>query len=361
MRTLNAAGPAPERTGNRPHELSSLGGFDNSADSPTPAATQLDLFTRSQERRDAEFAEKPPKRRHKKTIGRGKPKPTAEGSGEPGTVAASQAEQQISNRGNARPDNKPFVISATDLRSKKFPPLRFIVDGFIAEGCTLLAGKPKLGKSWLMLDIALATARGQYCLGNAKCDQGAVLYLADHLARAIGQFGWSSFNTKRRDLRNRLKLLRDSFETAADILASVGDLREKIDVDLLGFIANVAVEAEPGLTSSAMNRKYAAAHEQIRHMLKDVKAAETIIEQSSADGPARATYYDLIVEGARSAAQSLAIPLTIGGDRDGNPHDTPFVRLVMGLESLLPSEMQSPSLAACAKRIERSPAWCLTR
>ncbi len=185
--------------------------------------------------------------------------------------------------------------------------------------------------------------------------------LADHLARAIGQFGWSSFNTKRRDLRNRLKLLRDSFETAADILASSGDLREKIDVDLLGFIANVAVEAEPGLTSSAMNRKYAAAHEQIRHMLKDVKAAETIIEQSSADGPARATYYDLIVEGARSAAQSLAIPLTIGGDRDGNPHDTPFVRLVMGLESLLPSEMQSPSMAACAKRIERSPAWCLTR
>lgn len=137
-----------------------------------------DLFTWSQERRDAELAEKPQERRPKKTIGLRKPKPTAEGSGEPGTVAASQAEQQISNRGNARPDNKPFVISAADLRSKKFPPLRFIVDGFIAEGCTLLAGKPKLGKSWLMLDIALATARGQYCLGNAKCDQGAVLYLA---------------------------------------------------------------------------------------------------------------------------------------------------------------------------------------
>jgi len=177
--------------------------------------------------------------------------------------------------------------------------------------------------------------------------------LADHLARAVGQFEWSSFNTKRCDLRKRLKLLRDSLETAADILASRGDLREKIDVDLLGFIANVAVEAA-GLTSSAMNRKYAAAHE---HMLKDVKAAETIIEQSSADGPARATYYDRIVEGARSAAQSLAIPLTIGGDRSRDPYDTPVVRLVKRLESLLPSQMQSASLAACAKRIERSPAW----
>jgi hypothetical protein len=185
--------------------------------------------------------------------------------------------------------------------------------------------------------------------------------LADHLARAIGQFGWSSFNTKRRDLRKRLKLLRDSLETAADILASSGDLREKIDVDLLGFIANVAVEAAPGLTSSAMNRKCAAAHEQIRHMLEDVKAAETIMEQSRADGPARATYYDRIAEGARSAAQSLAIPLTIGGDREHNPHDTPFVRLIMGLEALLPPKMQSRSLAACAKRIERSPAWRSTR
>ena len=185
--------------------------------------------------------------------------------------------------------------------------------------------------------------------------------VADHLARAIGQFGWSSSKTRRRDLRERLDLLRDSLETAADILASSGDLREKTDVDLLGFIANVAVEAEPSLTSSAMKRKYAAAHEQIRHMLKDVKAAGTIIEQSSADGPARAMYYDRIVEGACSAAQSLVIPLTIGGDRSRDPYDTPLVHLVKRLESFLPSQMKSLSLAACAKRIERSPTWCLTR
>jgi hypothetical protein len=185
--------------------------------------------------------------------------------------------------------------------------------------------------------------------------------LRDHLARANGQFGWHSFNTKRGDLRERLDLLRGSLETAAGILASSRDLREKIDVDLLGFIANVAVEAEPSLTSSAMNGKYAAAHEQIRDMLKDVKAAETIMEQSNADGPARATYYDRIVGGARSAAQSLAIPLTIGGDRSRDPYDTPFVRLVKRLEWFLPSRMQSPSLAACAKRIERSPTWCSTR
>jgi hypothetical protein len=185
--------------------------------------------------------------------------------------------------------------------------------------------------------------------------------LRDHLARANGQFGWSSFNTKRGDLRKRLDLLRGSLKTAAYILASSGDLREKIDVDLLGFITNVAIEADPGLTPSAVRQKYAAAHEQISHILVPVETAAAALEETSADGPARAAWYDLIVEGAGAAARSLAIPLTIGGDRDGNPHDTPFVRLIMGLEALLPPKMQSRSLAACAKRIERSPAWRSTR
>ena len=102
------------------------------------------------------------------------------------------------------------------------------------------------------------------------------------------------------------------------------------------------------------------AHEQISHILVPVERAAAA-EETSADGPARAAWYDLIVEGAGAAARSLAIPLTIGGDRDGNPHDTPFVRLIMGLEALLPPKMQSQSLAACAKRIERSPAWRSTR
>jgi len=185
--------------------------------------------------------------------------------------------------------------------------------------------------------------------------------LADHLARAIGQFGWSSFNTKRRDLRKRLKLLRDSLETAADILASSGDLREKIDVDLLGFITNVAVEAAPGLTSSAMNRKIRCRTRTSQAYVGGCSSRRDHYEQSSADRPARANWHDLIIEGAVAAGQSLAIPLTIGGDRSRDPYDTPFVRLVKRLELFLPSQMQSASLAACAKRIERSPTWCSTR
>jgi RecA-family ATPase len=52
------------------------------------------------------------------------------------------------------------------------------VPDLIPEGLTILAGKPKLGKSWLSLDIALATARSGVCLGDRRCIQGAVLYAA---------------------------------------------------------------------------------------------------------------------------------------------------------------------------------------
>ncbi|WP_201835031.1 AAA family ATPase [Microvirga zambiensis] len=70
------------------------------------------------------------------------------------------------------------TISARELRQKEFPPPRFVIPGYVPEGCTLLAGRPKLGKSWLVLDMGLAVATGGTCLGDIACEQGDVLYLA---------------------------------------------------------------------------------------------------------------------------------------------------------------------------------------
>jgi hypothetical protein len=69
------------------------------------------------------------------------------------------------------------VFNALELGKTQFPPIKFVVPGFLPEGCTILAGRPKLGKSWLALDMALAVARGTTCLG-VDCEQGNVLYLA---------------------------------------------------------------------------------------------------------------------------------------------------------------------------------------
>ena len=72
------------------------------------------------------------------------------------------------------------LLSAHDLKARPFAPLQFIVEGLIPKGLTVLAGAPKVRKSWLALDIALSVARGVACLDERRnhCPKGAVLYLA---------------------------------------------------------------------------------------------------------------------------------------------------------------------------------------
>jgi hypothetical protein len=66
--------------------------------------------------------------------------------------------------------------SAADLQHKEFEPLRFIVPKYLPEGCALLAGRPKVGKSWLGLDAGIAVSSGGTCMGE-QCEQGDVLGL----------------------------------------------------------------------------------------------------------------------------------------------------------------------------------------
>lgn len=68
--------------------------------------------------------------------------------------------------------------TADELMAVTFPPPRWAVPGLVAEGLNLLAGAPKLGKSWLALNIAVAVASGGKALGTVDVDAGDVLYLA---------------------------------------------------------------------------------------------------------------------------------------------------------------------------------------
>ncbi len=70
------------------------------------------------------------------------------------------------------------TFSAKNLQGMDFPPLSFAVEGLIAEGLTLLTGKPKMGKSWMALELAMAVSTGDVALGAVECEQGPVLYCA---------------------------------------------------------------------------------------------------------------------------------------------------------------------------------------
>jgi hypothetical protein len=103
----------------------------------------------------------------------------------------ARAREYAASRAN-QPAPKPLLpptITAADLMQQAYRPPKWAVPDLVPEGLTILAGKPKTGKSWLALDFCVSVAAGGYALGNVKCDGGYVLYLAleDTLRRLQGR------------------------------------------------------------------------------------------------------------------------------------------------------------------------------
>lgn len=75
-------------------------------------------------------------------------------------------------------ERPPTRWTAADLMAAEFPEPRWAVPGIIVEGLTLLAGAPKLGKSWLALNLVVATSAGGCAFGRVAVERGEALYLA---------------------------------------------------------------------------------------------------------------------------------------------------------------------------------------
>lgn len=75
-----------------------------------------------------------------------------------------------------KPDYKTSWTVA-ELYDTEFPEPNWAVKGIIPAGLTLLGGKPKLGKSWLALQLAQAVSTGGLFAG-IKVDPGSVFFLA---------------------------------------------------------------------------------------------------------------------------------------------------------------------------------------
>lgn len=69
------------------------------------------------------------------------------------------------------------LISSVEIMNTPMKKQRFIIDGMVYPGLHILSGDPKIGKSWMMLDMCLAVAKGENFIGR-KTDQGQVVYMA---------------------------------------------------------------------------------------------------------------------------------------------------------------------------------------
>ena len=76
------------------------------------------------------------------------------------------------------------MYSSEYIMNTPMKPIEYCVDGLISQGLFILAGAPKVGKSWLSLDMCLSIAKGGKVLGKeTSCGHVVYLSLEDSLIR----------------------------------------------------------------------------------------------------------------------------------------------------------------------------------
>ena len=87
----------------------------------------------------------------------------------------AQKANGVARRGSAPPKAR----DALAIYNADYPPPVFVVDGLLPNGLTLAAGRPKIGKSWLTLQLAVSAAFGEPALGRFRVAMPQrVVYLA---------------------------------------------------------------------------------------------------------------------------------------------------------------------------------------
>jgi hypothetical protein len=158
------------------------------------------------------------------------------------TLPTQEDPQPAPSAAKTKPPALTMIKSAAALQTLTFEPLRWIVPEYLPEGTTVLAGKPKKGKSFWALDVSIAVATGGDCMGK-RCEQGDVLalFLEDsdrrlqrRITTMLGAFNenWPErlqYATAWPPLVDGgSKQMRDWIETAAKPRLIVVDILEKV-------------------------------------------------------------------------------------------------------------------------------------
>jgi hypothetical protein len=72
----------------------------------------------------------------------------------------------------------PSIKNMAELIVTKFEAIRWVIFGLLPEGLAILSGPPKIGKSWLVMNLCIAKAIGGFVLGMFKVEASEVLLLS---------------------------------------------------------------------------------------------------------------------------------------------------------------------------------------
>ncbi len=76
--------------------------------------------------------------------------------------------------------------TASDLLRLNLSPMSYLVDRFLPDtGCIILAGKPKVGKGWIIMDLALSVVEGGIFWGERARQGGVLMYMLEDGPRRL--------------------------------------------------------------------------------------------------------------------------------------------------------------------------------
>ena len=139
---------------------------------------------------------------------------------------------------NLQITKKLNVIDGETLMDARLPKRNFCVETLLPEGISMLGGAPKVGKSWMVLLLALQVAKGEP-LWNLPTKQGTVLYLAleDTLSR----------------LQDRLNRLTDEAPASLYFATAAGTIGNELN-DFYAYLRN------DGLSGASAQRYHSLLH-----------------------------------------------------------------------------------------------------
>lgn len=156
-------------------------------------------------------------------------------------------------------ENQLKVIDGESLVDMRLPPTRFCVQTLLPQGVTILGGAPKVGKSWLVLDLCVRVAKGEP-IWNLPTTKGATLYLCLE-------------DTERR-VQERLLGITDDVPANAFFAVTAKTLADGLTEQIRQFVSEhpdtvlVAVDTFQMVRGSDSDPSYASDYQEIQVLKK---------------------------------------------------------------------------------------------
>ena len=153
--------------------------------------------------------------------------------------------------------NKLTVIDGETLMDTRLEPTKFCIDTLLPQGITILGGAPKIGKSWLVLDLCVRIAKGENVWGMPTA-KGTTLYLCLE-------------DTLRR-VQERLNCITDDVPSNAFFATAAHTLAEGLCDEIRAFVKEhpdtvfVAIDTFQIVRNSGADSSYGNDYDEIRQM-----------------------------------------------------------------------------------------------